>query len=123
MVRQGTRLQTQPKPSATARWMLRIMSAILSKDVLTLRCSLRFVSAGLSVAWDDMIESWRYCPGSKIRSILDWLQPIAEHPCSHLLCAGLLADPPWPSQLGAATLPPMALPLLPVESLGAPKLH
>ena len=37
--------------SATARWMLRIMSAIRSKNVLTQRRSSRFVSAFLLVAW------------------------------------------------------------------------
>ena len=39
MVRQKRRPQMPPKRSATARWMLRIMSAIRSKNVLTQRRS------------------------------------------------------------------------------------
>src|ERR1700730_7660233 len=51
MVRQKRLPQMQPKRSATARWMLRIISAITSKNVLIQRRSYRFVSAGLLVAW------------------------------------------------------------------------
>src|ERR1700730_99889 len=51
MVRQKRLPQMPPKRSATARWMLRIISAIPSKNVLTQRRSYRFVSAGLLVAW------------------------------------------------------------------------